>query len=165
MNKPLKTIYLLIIFLLLLTAIGFYSCKKDKGAAEEVTYISNIKGKWVGAYPDRSGPVYQEVFQFNADGTFTRTRQIADAVTAAPVSYQFVASGKYSLTNDQLQLYGVSYVYSDTYGPIGQLTKTGTDSDVVIPIWANDTHTAFHFVYPPCPINASCIATLTYYKK
>jgi len=168
--KPLKSIYLFFIFILLLVLFGFYACKKgtDTTNSTEVkgTIISVdiIKGKWIAEF-QYTNSVTQFIYQFNADGTFSQTRVTVDA-NKQPTGYQYVSNGKFQVNGDKLIFTDVTIKYDDYYVPLNQLAKTSTQAGPITnTIYVDGSRTLFHFVYPPCPLNADCVGEINYYKK
>ena len=148
------------ITVILLVVTMFNACKKDKSGPVDIT------GKWVHQYAYQNTQVYQEIYQFNTDSTYTQSRIIADSVSGQTISYQYIATGKFHLSSDQLQLYSITGKYNGYYVPLNQLVPVATPiGNINYTIAIKSDLTSFHFVYPPCPINASCIGEFPYYKK
>lgn len=146
--------------LTLALAAGFSACKKEKSP-----YPLDITGKWVSQSIQQK-KVYQDIYQFNADSSFTQTRLLADSVTGQPLSYQYAGTGKFHLNSDKLQLYAVSIKYSGYYVALNQLTQTQQlTTPVDYKLAMADDPKSFYFVFAPCPVNASCLGQVTYYKK
>jgi hypothetical protein len=139
-------------------ALSFCACKKDKAAP------LNIMGKWVSQGSDK-GQVYQDIYQFNADSSFSQTRLIADSASNQPVSYQYASNGKFHLNGTALQFYSVSIKYNSYYVPLDQLTSISSVNEANYTLALSTDGTEFHFVYGPCRDMGSCLGQKSYYKK
>lgn len=154
--------------LMLSLAAAFNACKKEPNVTQkEIDPASaGIIGKWIGVFPGPSDKSFQDMYIFNADSTFSETRLKVDTVSGQPISYQYLGTGKFHLNADNLVLYNVVAKASNNYGPLNQLTVIEQLTSTTRYTVAFDTETkSFHFVFPPCPINANCLAALTYVKK
>jgi len=161
--KTLKLYTLLIVAL----AAGFSACKKGNVEQQPVDPpMSGMFGKWVGVSSGSADKSFQDVYVFNADSSFTETRLKVDTVSGQPVSYQYQAKGKFHLNLNKLQLYGITAKYSDYYGPLNQLVDAPLAAVLIDYTLAfNTDDKSFHFVFPACPVNANCLATLTYKRQ
>lgn len=149
-----------IIAVILLVAAMFNACKKDKSGPVDII------GKWVHQYAYQNTQVYQEIYQFNTDSTYTQSRIIADSVSGQTVSYQYITTGKFHLNNDQLQLYSITGKYNGYYVPLNQLVSVTTPiPNINYTIAIKSDLSSFHFVIKPCGPAENCIAEIPYYKK
>jgi hypothetical protein len=100
MKKPTPKLSMAIALLLAISI--FNACKKDKSAP-----VSLI-GKWVYQHPYQNTQAYQDIYQFNADSSYTQTRVITDTVSGQILGYQATFSGKFHANADQVELYNIS---------------------------------------------------------
>jgi len=147
--------------ILLLTA--FCACKKEKRAN------TSIIGAWTTSMNYDNSNVSEQTYKFNTDSTVRISKTIRDKATGVLLGYQYLSNGKFRLNGDQLKLYQLNSSYRNdadtTFSPSAQLLPLPSDTLQTYTIKISADGTFFHFQYPPCPINASCVPELIYKRQ
>ncbi len=147
---------------------GIFGCRKNNN--QQIG--TGIIGVWVSDLPGTTAAITRETYQFNTDSTVLFTRVAVDVTTGSVLGYYYRSTGKFSFDGTTLKMYQLSnYSY---YPPGGtglyytaqqNLSPITGFTEIDHPLNFNGDHTVFNFVYPPCPINASCIGTYYYTKQ
>ena len=141
----------------------FISCTDND---DENSFSNSIIGVWARTEPMEDPSMNQTLqYTFYGDHTVEIVRMAVDASTSEILGFRYKGIGTYEIDGDTLHV-SLSEIYkhddsSELYSSEAELELSDDTSDESLAISFSESGDILIFDYPPCPMNANCIDTLS----